>query len=112
MIYFKDCPHCDTPYSDERDENGLPFCECDGARLEKAEALIEYYKAKTMRQESQIRAYQEAYLLLRGGLMKLKDIVYQLFSDYIGAMPSVDEIKVELQRVREENNNGNSNDRN
>ena len=32
------CPYCNTPYSEERDEFGLPYCECGGAEIARLQA--------------------------------------------------------------------------
>jgi hypothetical protein len=29
------CPHCLTPFTDERDDEGKPYCSCDGAEIER-----------------------------------------------------------------------------
>ena len=34
------CPYCQTPYSSDLDENGNPFCDCDGSRIAELEAEI------------------------------------------------------------------------
>lgn len=34
------CPYCQTPYSSDLDENGNPFCDCEGSRIAELEAEI------------------------------------------------------------------------
>ena len=34
------CPYCQTPYSSDLDENGKPFCDCEGSRIAELEAEI------------------------------------------------------------------------
>lgn len=34
------CKYCESPFSDERDDEGKPFCECDGATIERLTAYI------------------------------------------------------------------------
>ena len=34
------CEYCETPYGDDRDENGLPFCECDAAEVDRLRTAI------------------------------------------------------------------------
>ena len=35
------CPHCQTPYIGDLDENGNPFCDCEGSRIADLQAEIE-----------------------------------------------------------------------
>lgn len=67
------CEYCETPYGDDRDENGLPFCECDAAEVDRLRTAIAKKDAEIERLSAIIRAvewvrYNQEYAVSDGFL--------------------------------------------
>jgi len=54
------CKYCETPYGDDRDENGLPFCECDAAEVNRLRAAIAAKDAEIARLKGIAAHYEDA----------------------------------------------------
>ena len=55
------CEYCGTPYSDDRDENGLPFCECDAAEVARLHAAITEKDAEIAELKDVIKSVEWSY---------------------------------------------------
>ena len=51
MIEERECEFCGTPFDDDRDENGEPYCDCEGAELAKANQRIAELEAQAVELE-------------------------------------------------------------
>ena len=69
MYAEEHCEYCGTPYSDDRDENGLPFCECDAAEVYRLRAAIAEKDAEIARLNYELSA---AYVVARLLVNKLR----------------------------------------
>ena len=55
------CPHCQTPYGGDLDENGKPFCDCDGSRIAELEAEIARLRGLIDMKNDALSSYAEFY---------------------------------------------------
>ena len=56
------CEHCETPFSDDRDENGLPYCMCEEAqymRLQEVNRVLSAENAALQERIVELDAFLE-----------------------------------------------------
>ena len=66
------CPYCQTPYSSDLDENGNPFCDCDGSRIAELEAEIARLRKKVERASVLLGLERAARLTVEERLKSLR----------------------------------------
>ena len=66
------CPYCQAPYKGDLDENGKPFCDCEGSRIAELQAEIERLRKKVERASVLLGLERAARLTVEERLKSLR----------------------------------------